>query len=95
MVVGGKETPHLPGPCRIRTLSQGLHRNALAVKHAEHVVVRKQKQRRGIRKRLVLGEPARIGVTVRAEDGELACVVEDAPGDAPGLGIGGKEAVRV
>ena len=48
-----------------------LRRNALTVKHAMHVMVGHNEQPRRIRKGQVVGEPLRIGVTVRADDRQL------------------------
>ncbi len=45
-----------------------LHRYALAVEHAKHIMVRRHEQLRGIGKRLVLREPARVGMTMRRYD---------------------------
>ena len=70
-------------------------RHALAVEHAKDIVVRRDEQSRGVFKRLVLREPARIGMAVRGDDRKVSHLPEQAPRDGPGRGVGGKEAVVV
>ncbi len=45
-----------------------LERDALRVQHPEDVVVGRHEEPRGVRKGRILGEPARVGVAVRADD---------------------------
>src|ERR1019366_2289427 len=51
---------------------QRLQRHALRVQHPENVVVRLDEQRSRIGKRLILGEPARISMTVWRNDRQVA-----------------------
>ncbi len=45
--------------------------DALGVEHAEDVVVGLDEERGRIRKGFVLGEPARVGMAVRGDDGQV------------------------
>jgi hypothetical protein len=47
----------------------------------------------GIGKRLVVGEPRRAGVPVRAEDGQVADCGKEPPGDSTGVRVSGKKPV--
>jgi hypothetical protein len=60
---------------------------ALAVEHAKYVVIGNDEQAGGIRKRLVLGKPTRIG------DGKTADGFVEFAGDGSDGGFGGKETV--
>ena len=72
-----------------------LQRDALAVEHAEDVMVRHHEQPRRIGERLVLGVPARIGVAVRGDDRQGLDVVVEAPRHGAGGRIGRKKPVLV
>ncbi len=52
--------------------AQPVQRHALAVQHAEQVVVRHQQQFGGIGEWRIAGEPGRIGVAMRTDDGQIA-----------------------
>ena len=88
-----EETPDIPRFAVIGSVAQSLHGDALAIEHAQHVVVGKKEERGGIGEGNVVGEPACLGVSVRAEDGEILNVREDASGDLPGSGIWREETV--
>jgi hypothetical protein len=52
--------------------SKGIHRDTLAVQHADHVVVRFEQQVHGIREALVKREPRRIRMTMWADNRQIA-----------------------
>ena len=54
-----------------------------------------QEQRGGIGEGLVVGIPPRIGVPVRADDGEILDLAVEAAGDPPFGGIAGEETILV
>ena len=75
VVVLGKNAPHLPRILHHRLPDfEIVHRDALAVQHAKDVVVGLHQQRRRIGKRLVVGKPCRLGMPVRAHNGQVADV---------------------
>src|SRR5690606_7642267 len=69
--------------------------DALAVEHAEHVVVRHQQQLGGVGEGLVAGPPGRIGVAMRADDRQPGHLRVQATGDRALRGIGREQAVFV
>ena len=72
-----------------------LKRDTLAVKHAIYVVVTNDEQLRRIVKGLVLGEPARVSVAVRADDRQVPNVGVDPLGDGACVGFGREKPVFV
>ena len=70
-------------------------RHALRAEHAEDVVVGGDEQLGGVGKGRVLGEPARVGVAVRAEDRQAGDLGVERAGDAARRGVGGKQAVGI
>lgn len=69
--------------------------DALAVQHAEDIVVRLDKERYGIRKGLVVSEPGSLRMAMRTDDGKIANSLIDPPGDSTSCLFGGKEPVRM
>ena len=61
--------------------------------YAKYVVIGNDEQAGGIRKRLVLGKPTRIGVSVRADEGKVTHGFVQFTGNGSSGGFGGKEAV--
>ncbi len=70
-------------------------RHSLRAQHPEHVMVGRDEQLRRVRKRRVLGEPARIGVPVRAEDGKVGYAREQRAREATRRRLDGEQPVRV
>ena len=58
-------------------------------------MVGRDEQPRGIGERLVLGEPARLGMAMRGEDRQIAHLLVEPARDRAGRGIGGEKAVLV
>jgi hypothetical protein len=56
-------------------------------------MVGQQEQRRRIGEGRIFGEPSRIGMTMRAQDGQIANLGEDPPRDFADLGVGREESV--
>jgi len=96
IIMLGKNSPHLARITDLRhTNLKVIQRNALAVQHAMHVMVRLDKQCSRIRKRLVLSEPRRLGMSMRTENRQLANTIVKPSGDGTGLWICGKKSVVV
>jgi hypothetical protein len=98
MEILGEAAPDLPrvglGPTAVDPRhAEFLERHALAVEHPEDVVIGDDEQRRRIRKRLVLREPRRIGVSVRTDDRQVLDRAIELARDRAGLGIGRKQAI--
>ena len=72
-----------------------LERDALAVEHAEDIVIRHDEELRRVGKRLVQRIPGRIGVAVRRDDRQVAHLAIEAARHGAGRRIGGEEAVFV
>ena len=76
VVVPGEYAPDLAGVGAFFAVdlgdAEGLEGDALRVEHAEDVVVGLDEERGGIGEGLVEGEPARVGVAVGREDGQVA-----------------------
>jgi len=70
-----------------------LQLDALAVEHPVDVVIGDDEELRGIFERFVLGEPARIGVTMRRYDRQVAHAVIEPAGYGARFGIGGQQAI--
>jgi hypothetical protein len=72
IVIPGKDAPDLAGVLHLRHADLKIgHGDALAQEHAIDVVVGLHKELCRIRERLVLGEPSRLRVPVRADDGQI------------------------
>ena len=98
MIVGGERPPDAARVQLDRSAvaardAEVLEPDALAVEHPEHVVVRRDEQRRRVRERRVVGEPLRIGVPMRAHDRQVLDRRVEAPRKVARRGIGGEEAV--
>ena len=79
----GEDAPDLARVLDLRLADfQIVHGDALAVEHAEDVVVGLDEQRGGIRERLVVGKPGRLGVPVRADDGQVFYLCVQGAGDS-------------
>ena len=90
----GEDAPDFAGVFELgRSDLEILKRDAPAVKHAENVVVGPDEKLGGIGKRLVVGEPRRAGVPVRAEDGQVADCGKEPPGDGTSVRVSGKKPV--
>ena len=72
-----------------------LEPDALAVEHPEHVVIRRDEQRRSVGERRVVGEPLRIGVAVRAHDRQVLHRRVEAAGERARRRVGREEPVRM
>ena len=70
-------------------------RNALTEEHPEDIMVGYDEKPCRIREEMVLGEPARIGVAVRTDDGELFDAAIEITRNAAGPFICGKQQVGV
>jgi hypothetical protein len=99
VIVLGKQPPDLAavgfggtaiGPRHAETFEA----DALRKQHAEDVVVGRDEQLRRIGKRLVLGIPARICVTMRADDRLIGNALIQFTGDSARLRINRKQPVR-
>jgi len=66
-----------------------------AVQHAEEIVVGNDEQRRGVFEGLVVCEPGRFGMPVRADDRKGAYGLVEIACYCPRCRIGGKEPVRM
>src|SRR6185437_11954351 len=75
--------------------AQVVHGNALAVKHAEDVVIRLNEKRSGIGERFILCEPRSLSVTVRADKRQFRNLRVKRAGDFSRSRVGRKEAVFV
>jgi hypothetical protein len=69
--------------------------HSLAIKHAIQIVVRGEQQVHGIAERLVIGEPGRIGVAMRADDRQVAYRRVQRARQRARPDVGRKKAVRV
>ena len=67
--------------------------DALAVQHAEHIMVGHDQQLRRVGEGLIIGEPARIGVAVRADDRQVLDRGVEPTGDVARRGVRRKEAI--
>ncbi len=93
----------VPYPARVRRdrtaivarNAQVLESYALAVEHPEHVVVRRDEQRRGVGERRVVGEPLRIGVAVRTDDGQILHRRVQAARESADRRVGGEQPVGI
>src|SRR3546814_13336445 len=72
-----------------------LQPDALAVEHAENVMVRPDKEFRRIGKRLVTGVPARVGMAMGGQDGKAADAVIEPPRQRASLVIGREQPILV
>src|SRR5439155_14816890 len=72
---------------------QILQRHALAVEHAEDVMVRRDEQRRRIAEWLIVREPLRVGVPVRAHDRQVFHRCIEPTREVALRGIGREEAI--
>jgi hypothetical protein len=70
--------------------TEGLQRNALAVKHPKDVVVGDDKECGGIRESFIQSEPGRIRVAVRTDDGQCTDSCIKAPRDLTYRGFRGE-----
>ena len=100
MVVLREEAPDptpvgLNGPAVTPAHAEVLESHALAVQHPEDVVVRHDEEPGRIGKGLVLRVPARVGMPVRRDDGEVAHLVVEPQRHPSSDGIRGKEPVLV
>ena len=75
--------------------AHGFHRDALAVKHAEEVVIRLKEKLGGIGEGFVLGKPAGLGVAVRAKYRQASDRSVQATGDGTRIRIGREETIRM
>ncbi len=85
-----------PGRARVRAGiadPQRLQRHALRIKHAKHIMVRRQQQFGGIAEGFVAREPARIGVAVRADDRQAGDRGVKLARQRPRRRIGGEQTV--
>src|SRR5262249_58870329 len=60
----------LDGPAVRARHAERLERDALAVEHPEYVMIGRDEEGGWVGERLVVGEPARVGMAVRTDDGE-------------------------
>ena len=72
-----------------------LEPDALAVEHAEHVVVRGEQQAGRIREGHVVREPFRVGMPVRADDGQVFDELVQRARDGPRVRISGKKPIGI
>ncbi len=76
VVVAGEDAPDLARVGGLLAVelrdAEGFERDALRVEHAEDVVVGLDEEGGGVGEGLVFGEPARVGVAVRGDDGQVA-----------------------
>ena len=70
--------------------TEAFHGDALGIQHAEHVVIGDQQQAGRIRETFVLGKPARVGVSVRADDRQVFDAFVKTTGDLAGVRVNGK-----
>ncbi len=100
VIVLGELAPDLAcvGLDRSAVLARDAHlleRHALAVEHAENVVVRSDEQPRGVREWRVLRIPARVGVAVRRDDRQVAHFAVEPAGHRAGREIHREQAIRI
>ena len=69
--------------------------DALAVKHAEHIVIRREQQAGRIGERGVVREPLGVGMAVGADDRQVFDELVKRPCDRPRIRIGGKKPIRI
>src|SRR3954453_3110586 len=98
VVVLGEEAPDrsriaFRGPTVDAWDSEQLEPNALAVEHAEEIMVGDEQQLGGIRKTLIQREPCGISVAVRTEDRQRPNVLIKLAGDLPGRNVGREQPV--
>ena len=70
-------------------------RDALAIEHAEDIVVGLNEERGWVRKWRVQGEPANLGVAVRADDGQILDFGIKRSGSLKGFFFGRKQTIFV
>src|SRR5579863_9932162 len=75
--------------------ADALESDAGTVEQPQEIVVGPQKQGYRIFERLVTGEPRRIRMTVRTDDGKLLDCAEQLSGEPALCGIGGKVAMGI
>lgn len=72
-----------------------VHRDALAVKHAEDVVIGLDEERGGIGERRIFCEPRSLAVSVRADERQFCDVRVKGAGNFPSDRVGREQAVFV
>ena len=98
MIMSGKRPPRAAA-VRGRALPvagadpERLERDPLAVEHPVEVVIRRDEQLHGVGEVLVRGEPARVGVTVRAHDRQSGDRGVQPTSDGACRRLGGKQPI--
>jgi hypothetical protein len=69
--------------------------DALAIEHPENVMVRRDEERGRVGEGLVVGVPLRIGVTMRADDGQILDRRIECATQVPLHRVGGEQAIGV
>ncbi len=96
VVIAREDPPHLAWIFdRLAADLQFFERNSLAVEHAKDIMIRLNKQRHGIRKRLVARKPPSLRVPVRAHNRQVLDPVIEPPRNRPRLFLCGKQSVLV
>jgi hypothetical protein len=78
-----------------RRYAERVELHALAVEHAEDVVIGDDQQRGGIAECLVPREPCWIGMAVRTDDRQVLDARMQCAGDVAGAAVAGEQAVGV
>jgi hypothetical protein len=100
MIMRGEAAPDgtrvaFDGAAVLRGDPELLEPHALAVEHAENIVIGNDEERRRIRKGLVLCVPAGIRVAMRRDDGQVPYLPIESARHLASAGIDRKQPVRV
>src|SRR5580658_5744327 len=96
VIMAGEDMPHLARFPNLRLSDlKVVERDALAVEHSKNIMIGLHKQRCGIGKWIVRCEPCCLRVTVGTDDGQIADLLVESPGDFASRGFSREQSIVV